>query len=291
MKPWLEVRRVLGVAPVVAGPLPGPVPLFAERYFLRRASAYGPPLSCITLYCQFGGARVRETDGQRTRMKTSPHQAALVPAGVETSWQYEGSVDYAAFYLPERGSPDCDRLRQAVHRVTHPLPFSNLLVNACARQVVDELQRGRQADRAFLEHLVAVMLERVTRIVASQDDVGVQAPGIQLFRLQSVIAHVRRQLATDLSVERLAEVASVSPAHFRRLFRAAMGVPPHRYVLQQRIERARELLTQGNWPMSRIAEDCGFCSQSHFTRAFAQEVGVTPTAFRGRAPRPRRQHA
>jgi AraC family transcriptional regulator len=282
VKPWILVRRTLGVSPVAAGSVPGPWSVYAERYFLRRVDVYGPPMDCIMLYCQFGGARIREGIGNRTRVETGLNNGVLVPAGVETYWQYAGAVDYAVFYFPPTGGTGLERVQEAAGPSPNPLAFSDALVNACARQIVDEVDRGRRCDAAYLERLGGVMFERLARVLVSAPDLGARAPQVQLVRLQSVIAHVRRQLASDLSVERLAEIANVSVPHFRRLFRNAIGVPPHRYVLNERLKRAQELLVQGDWPMSKIADECGFASQSHLTRCCVKEVGLTPTEYRAR---------
>ena len=274
------VREKLGVSPVAAGAMHGPWSVYVERYFLRRVDVYGPPMDCIMLYAQFGGARIREGIGSRTRAETGMNNGALVPAGVETYWQYSGAVDYAVFYLPATGGTGLERVQEAAGLSANPLAFSDALVNGCARQIVDEIDRGRRSDATYLERLGGVMFERLGRILAAEPDPGASAPQLQLLRLQSVIAHVRRQLNSDLSVERLAAIASVSVPHFRRVFRQAMGVPPHRYVLNERLKRAKELLVQGDWPMSMIADECGFASQSHLTRCWSKEFGATPTEYR-----------
>jgi AraC family transcriptional regulator len=282
VKPWIFVRHELGVAPVVAGAMPGPWSVYAERYFLRRVDVYGPPMDCIMLYCQFGGARIREGIGSRTRAETGLNNGVLVPAGVETYWQYAGSVDYAVFYLPPTGGTGLARVQETARLSANPLAFSDALVNACARQIVDEIDRGRRSDPAYLERLGGVMFERLARVLAAEPDSAASAPQLQLLRLQSVIAHVKGQLTSDLSVERLAAIASVSVPHFRRVFRNAMGVSPHRYVLNERLNRAKEMLVQGDWSMSKIADECGFASQSHLTRCWTKEFGVTPTEYRTR---------
>jgi AraC family transcriptional regulator len=64
------------------------------------------------------------------------------------------------------------------------------------------------------------------------------------------------------------------------MFQASTGMPPHRYLLQLRIERARELMREKEMSLIDIAAECGFSSHSHMSRAFRQFMGVTPTSFR-----------
>jgi AraC family transcriptional regulator len=82
----------------------------------------------------------------------------------------------------------------------------------------------------------------------------------------------------------MAAQAGVSPPHFCRVFKKATGVSPHQYVMRARLDRAQQMLQQSDAPMSTIADALGFASQSHFTRAFRQFAGETPTDFRKRRP-------
>ena len=83
-------------------------------------------------------------------------------------------------------------------------------------------------------------------------------------------------------VARLARVSHVSPAHFARAFKDAFGVPPHRYLLTRRIERATALLRDGDMPILDIALQTGWNSLGTFGRTFRDITGETPGDFRAR---------
>jgi transcriptional regulator GlxA family with amidase domain len=84
-------------------------------------------------------------------------------------------------------------------------------------------------------------------------------------------------------VERLARVSSVSEAHFARSFRDAFGVPPHRYLLTRRIERATTLLRDTELPILEIALQTGWNSLGTFGRTFRDVTGESPSDMRARA--------
>jgi transcriptional regulator GlxA family with amidase domain len=84
-------------------------------------------------------------------------------------------------------------------------------------------------------------------------------------------------------VERLAQVSAVSEAHFARSFKQAFGVPPHRYLLTRRIERASALLRDTELPITDIAFQTGWESLGTFGRTFRDITGESPTAIRARA--------
>jgi transcriptional regulator GlxA family with amidase domain len=87
----------------------------------------------------------------------------------------------------------------------------------------------------------------------------------------------------DWPVQRLAQVSRVSEAHFARSFKQAFGVPPHRYLLTRRIERATALLRDTNRPITDIAFDTGWKSLGTFGRTFRDVTGESPGTIRTRA--------
>jgi AraC family transcriptional regulator len=88
-------------------------------------------------------------------------------------------------------------------------------------------------------------------------------------------------LSGDLSVETLASACSLSRSHFSRAFKQTVGATPHAWLMQLRLETARELLqSQPSKPISSIALECGFSDQSHLTRVFTRVFGVPPASWR-----------
>ena len=90
-------------------------------------------------------------------------------------------------------------------------------------------------------------------------------------------------------VRRLARVSGVSQAHFARSFKDAFGVPPHRYLLTRRIERATALLRDTDISITQIALEAGWQSMGTFGRTFFDVTGMSPTDFRARAKAAPRQ--
>jgi AraC family transcriptional regulator len=87
-------------------------------------------------------------------------------------------------------------------------------------------------------------------------------------------------LDKEINIARLASECGLSTSQFARAFRQSTGCPPHRWLLQRRIERARDLLLNSDKPLVELAKACGFSGQSHLTRAFGQTVGTSPGLWR-----------
>ena len=89
-------------------------------------------------------------------------------------------------------------------------------------------------------------------------------------------------------VRRLAQVSGVSEAHFARAFKTAFGVPPHRYLLTRRLERAAALLRNTDRPVTEICLAVGLSGLGSFTTTFGRVYGLSPLAYRASFPPPQR---
>jgi AraC family transcriptional regulator len=106
--------------------------------------------------------------------------------------------------------------------------------------------------------------------------------GLSKWRLKRATEYMDAYLAEPISLADIAAAAGLSRMHFAAQFRAATGLRPHEYLLQRRIERARELLLNSRLPLVQIALDVGFKTQAHFTTVFVRFVNETPNAWRHR---------
>ena len=104
--------------------------------------------------------------------------------------------------------------------------------------------------------------------------------GLSHERLKRVRDFIETHLDDRLTLTDLAGVACLSPYHFSRSFKEAVGVGPQRYVMQRRLERAKTLMRRTKQPLALIAQEAGFTDQSHLTSIFRRETGTTPGRYR-----------
>jgi AraC-like DNA-binding protein/PAS domain-containing protein len=131
-------------------------------------------------------------------------------------------------------------------------------------------------DAEFLMRPRAALLTELERQFAVQPPRG----GLSVAALRRVCEFVESHLEDNISLDDLADAARLSVYHFARAFRHSTGVSPHRYVLQQRVRRAKQLLVQTDLPLARIASAVGFSDQGHLSRQFRGLVGTTPSSYR-----------
>jgi len=158
-------------------------------------------------------------------------------------------------------------------------PELELIANTIHR----EIDAGRPSGRLYTEGLIVAMTSRLLSQHSSlAPPTRISSATLSGHRLKQVLSFIEDQLAEDLSLDQIASVAGLSPSHLKTLFRQAMGVPVHQYVIQRRIEHARLLLTQNNLTMAEIAAATGFSHQSHLARHIRRATGVPPAIIRRR---------
>lgn len=106
------------------------------------------------------------------------------------------------------------------------------------------------------------------------------AGGLPAWCVRRVTEHIEQNIDKPLPLTELAAVAHMSLFHFARLFRHSTGHPPHRFVMRQRMARAREFLARSELTIAEISRRVGFRTPNHFTTTFRRVSGVTPSGYR-----------
>jgi AraC family transcriptional regulator len=144
-----------------------------------------------------------------------------------------------------------------------------------------DLQDGSPAGPIFGESLglalgVYLVNRYSVRDCAKPDYRG----GMPTIRLNRTLEFINQNLTRDLRLWELAQIAGMSPNYFCELFKASTGLPPYKYILKCRIERAKQYLRDPKISLACAGAAAGFADQSHFTKVFRRMVGVTPMKFR-----------
>jgi len=104
--------------------------------------------------------------------------------------------------------------------------------------------------------------------------------GLSAGAMRRVQEYMKAHLGESIDLSMLAGVAGLSVHHFARQFKQSIGVAPHHYLTQKRVERAQEMLAQTALSLSEIAYATGFADQSHLALHFRHMLGTTPREFR-----------
>lgn len=139
---------------------------------------------------------------------------------------------------------------------------------------------GGQGGRYVAESLATLAVSEAVQALSGSITGGQMYPLLGQRALTRTIDYIEASLHEDLRLADLAAIACLSAHHFSRAFKASTGRPPSVFILERRIDRAKQLLRTTREPLSSIALACGFSSQSHMTTAFRKMLNATPLQVR-----------
>ncbi|ACC72330.1 AraC family transcriptional regulator [Paraburkholderia phymatum] len=225
------------------------------------------------------GAPVRAVcrcDGQRAARIQAHGDADVVPAGVDGEWSDDASCTVLRIWFADdfvRTTVDQLGPRSAHAHIRPQLQLRDARVQHLAWAMRAELEAEHACDPLYAESLCTAMIVRLAGAAPAGDG---KRRTLSSRAAARVIDYIDAHLDGRLTLTELAALVELSVPHFKVLFRETMGVPLHRYVVQRRVERARELLLQGRSNASQVALEAGFAHQSHMAHWMKRLLGVTP---------------
>ena len=214
----------------------------------------------------------------------------LVPAGYPSSWRCpirninRPTKQQLHIWLKpelikqaaEASEIDIDRLD-----LVNCFGEQDLRLHDVAMLLLAELQTDGIMGRLCVESLTQVLVIHLLRHYSTfTQPITFENRSLTPTPLKQAIDYIHTHLDRDLSLVEIAGVVNISPTYFANLFKRAMGISPHQYVIQQRVERAKLLLSKTDLAIAEIALQVGFSNQSHLTRHFKSLTGVTPKQVR-----------
>ncbi|TDH37649.1 AraC family transcriptional regulator [Pseudohoeflea suaedae] len=143
------------------------------------------------------------------------------------------------------------------------------------------IAREIESDQPFHErHLDGLVDGFLTLLFDIRLEPERRRPALSEAQLRQAMAYIDAHCLETIRLSDLAGEVGLSETYFSHAFKAAAGVSPHRWVMQERVRRAQTLLREGDQPVSWVAAQCGFADQAHFSRVFRSVTGMTPGAWK-----------
>jgi AraC family transcriptional regulator len=205
----------------------------------------------------------------------------IIPAGIDSHWEIHDHNDTALILaLPpslldtvaEEHGFDSGRVE-----IRNRFQIRDAQLENICWALKAEMESNYPSGRLYVESLAVSVASRLVSTHSSiAQPPAAQNGGLGGRRYKQALAYIEDHLSDDLSLSRIAAVTGISPSHFKTLFRESAGAPVHQYVIQRRIERAKDLLMRGKLSIAEIALATGFSHQSHMARHMRRAVGLSP---------------
>ncbi|BAY90804.1 MULTISPECIES: helix-turn-helix transcriptional regulator [unclassified Tolypothrix] len=225
----------------------------------------------------------RWLDGKLIKERRNSGDIAIIPEGIahRCNWNTPAQFMILAFdaaLLKQVGEDlvNCDRIQL----IPHFMSRQDELIQGICWALKAELESGKMGGYLLIDSLKTTLAIHLLRnYCTTQPKLSTYTDGLSQFKLQQLKEYIKEHLHQEIKLSEIAAIAQMSQYHFLRLFKQSMGVTPHQYILQCRINRATYLLQYSQLSIADIAMRVGFCDQSHLTRYFKRVVGVTPKQF------------
>ncbi len=252
------------------------------------------------------GRIVRESGDEKVETELSPGCVTVVPSRTPVRWTWSTNISVAVLTLEpvflDRVAKDVFSLEPHHYRLALSERPNDAAITNIAGVLSREVMRGEPGGRLYAESLANILAVHLLRNYAQCADGRIleacatpeetaqtalkdEMPGRVGSHPRAVAEAVRfiqENYSRDVSLNDIAEAVHLSPFHVARLFKQALGVSPHQYLIQVRVNSARSLLEAGSGERSlaEVASAVGFADQSHLTRHFKRLLGVTPKQLR-----------
>ena len=209
----------------------------------------------------------------------------LKPSSHNGFWSWENSDECLVFAIApdflrqiaiENDFPNADNVEILPVLNKHDSQLQNL-----AMLFQQEIANTQSGDRMYIESLSNMLAVHLLRHYCTfPAQVSEYVGGLPSYKLKQVTDYINTYLADDISLGELASQVKLSQSHFSHLFRQSTGKSPYKFLIQQRVHRARELLLDRDMAIADIAIGVGFYDQSHLSRHMKKLLGVSPRQLR-----------
>ena len=226
-------------------------------------------------------------DGEHRDFYIKQFEIVVTPAGIASGWRwYERSEVLIITLEPERLETFAQSELGVVltGRQLADLPqFTDPDICQAGMQLRDALASEDVGSDLMFEALARVFLIKLIQRYGNRMDA--RSSYSQRFTARhhrKVLEYVSAHYGGSVTLDSLASVASLSPAHFSRVFKETIGQTPMQFLAAFRIERSKEALRGPGVPLAEVAISCGFSDQAHFSRVFKRVEGESPSSWRAR---------
>lgn len=225
---------------------------------------------------------VERADSSQFRTFAKPGDVNIVSAGSMTSCQWSEAISFIqlniAPKLIEQAAIQINQRSPNFYELSNTWHARDPKILQISQWLLAEYSNSGVGSQLYVDSLLNVLAVHLLRTYTSQFRELPSPKRLTQQQIARAIDYMHAHLEQDISLDELAKTVNISPSHLRRLFKQATGMAPHQYLIDLRVNRAKELLLTGSFSVNEVAAEVGFADQSHLHRHFKRIFGVTPKA-------------
>lgn len=236
------------------------------------------------LFNDFSPRQITRMDGKEYDGTNRSGDFWLKPASVSGYWRWESTDDCLIFgveptYL-EKVALENNCLNPDKIEILPVLIAHDPQIKMLATQFKREMDNPAFGEQTYIESLANIFAIHLLREYCTFPATLKQYEGgLAPYKLKQALNYINDNLDGQIKLQDIAQFLDLSQFYFCHMFKESTGVAPYKYIIQQRVQKAKHLIKNSKSSLADIAYECGFSSQSQMTQHFRKHVGVTPRVY------------
>ena len=225
----------------------------------------------------------RLIEGRVVKKTYTNGKIAIYPANVIQAMNWDKRIEFINLSLEHKFIENC--AEELIHsnniEILPQFAIEDPVIYSLGLALKTEVESDNHGSLLYTESAATMLAVHILRHYTTKKPIKKSfRGGISRSKLELAINYINDNLNHNLSLIQLAKLVNISPNHFVRLFKQSIGLTPYQYVLECRINKAKQLLKNQKLTITEISHQLGFYDQSRFTNTFRKRVGITPKRYR-----------
>lgn len=288
--------RIAELFPMMEGPQPAIVKSLDRDSFAAVRMTYSgrspdrsdptPPDEAFALILRLTHQRAEMwLDGRMSLKSPVKDETSIYDLRSRIMVHFKDPFDFLCLYIPRQAVADMadqEGVTGVDLGVASGKSFADPVLAHLGASLLPALECPCQTNDLFVNHVtMALQTHFLANYAVKSKPLRTYRSGLTTRQLRIAKQIIRENLdGSSIPLNNIARECGLSPSHFARAFAISVGQPPHQWLLDQRVDMARQLLSESDLPLADIAIQCGFADQSHFTRVFSARAGLSPGRWR-----------
>lgn len=213
-----------------------------------------------------------------------PDGIVFMPCGVKNSWKFGDEIKLIVITFEPDKLADFAQSEFGVllaeSQIENQIHFFDNDISNSILLLMEALQSSFGSEILFESYARVFLTKLIYKYGLKCDDEYHFSDSFTASHFKTILNYISSHIAQHISIDDLSRQVAIGKDHFGKLFKQATGFSPYQFVMNYRVEQAKELLAKNKCQLSDVAQRCGFSDHAHFSRIFKKHTGICPSRWR-----------